>query len=322
MTSLNSLIESDQSSITQVRQDLKTRGYAFIKLSDDFIHQVDECLLEVEDFFRNNLTEKEKYFREPLFGYFKVQHKEVFRFLTGSRIGRQKFPVNFDGLLNLTKTLDEIVPRLASIIFPGIEEVVEGFIPFNKWGMIDAVQYFNEPEKMIKKDAMNIVEHFDAGLLAFSFRSTEPGLQLKNEFGEWIDAFVDDSIAVLWTGHAVRKYDSDHPEGVHRVITSNKSRIGLWYEICCYSQERNDILKGKFVGDPYELELIKKEGYEPVRDGDGIIKEFKEIDGGKTLVGKFIGEVLTTGMNKTFIGYPHSGFVDRSENVFIGPGDS
>lgn len=290
----------------EVVDSLKRRGYAFVKLDENFSKIVDKCLVEMKEFFNIETNEKEKFFREPVFGYFTVEHKEVFRFLTGNKLKLQKFPESFNNMMELTKYLDDLMPKVTNTLFPNISNHIEDIIPFNQWGMIDVVQYFNNSNRDI-----NVVEHYDAGLLAFSFCSTEPGLELKNEHGEWVKP--PDNTAILWTGSAIKKYDINHPVGIHRVVKSDNPRIAIWYEICTYEQERNDMLSN-YKGYQYEIDLMKKEGYEPIRDNGSIVGYQKD---GEKKIGFKALESVTTGSNKIALGYNNS-IIGNNSNVAIG----
>jgi len=76
--SLDSIVRNDRDAINKVSDSLKTRGYAFIRLPEKTKKHIDQCLELVEDFFQQPKLYKEKFFKEPIFGYFGVEHKESF----------------------------------------------------------------------------------------------------------------------------------------------------------------------------------------------------------------------------------------------------
>lgn len=293
--------------IVSIRNDLKIRGYAFVNLDDDFIKEIDDCEKLMADFF--NSSDKESYFRAPVFGYFNVPHKEVFRFVTGTKIDLQSFPN--DNIKNLGLKIDNYLPNLAEEIFPNIRQIVATHSSFDKWGLLDIVLYNNLKDDVFP-NKLNIVEHYDAGILTFSFRSTAPGLELRNEFGEWISP--PDNVGILWTGHAIKLYDPLHPEGVYRVQKNDIQRMGIWYEICTFDQERNDILN-KHSGYQYEIDLMKKEGYVPIKE-NGFISGYKH-ESGSTLIGFKAMEAVTTGSNKVAIGRIPVDY-NTTSNIYIG----
>jgi hypothetical protein len=70
-----------------------------------------------ENFFTRH-PNKKSYFKEPIFGYFNVKHKESFRFLTGSRINEQRMPNNFEDIKTLISTMDQVMYTLAILCTP------------------------------------------------------------------------------------------------------------------------------------------------------------------------------------------------------------
>jgi hypothetical protein len=60
--------------------------------------------------------------------------------------------------------------------------------------MFDIARYHNDGSR----SEMNCKEHFDPGLLSISLKSSEPGLQLKDEFGRWTKVPENDAFAVIW----------------------------------------------------------------------------------------------------------------------------
>lgn len=278
--------------IVKIRTDLSIRGYSFVTLNEHFVNKVKACEKEMIGFFNLDNSFKESYFREPVFGYFNVPHKEVFRFATGDKLENYAHPSN--AMKELSIELDSFMFDLASKIFPNI--VKTNMVPFN-FGLIDVVRYGNDT---VRKNNLNIVEHYDAGLLAFNFLSTAPGLEFKNEHGEWIPVPVGNGLSaqgmgILWTGHAIKSYN-DYPEGIHRVKVVDKPRLSMWYEICTQDQMRDDMLTD-YKGYQYELDLMKKEGYDAIRNDDGNIIGFSnEMIGFKAM------EANTTGSSKTAVG--------------------
>ena len=117
--------------------------------------------------------------------------------------------------------------------------------------MFDIAKYYNNCNRII-----NCNEHYDPGLLSLSLRSTQPGLQLKDEFGKWIIPPHRNDVAILWTGDMANKINPILKKGIHRVIRPNgldKPRISIWYEICIEKQEHTDLLKNGKI-NPYKLE--------------------------------------------------------------------
>lgn len=247
---LNSILQNDNRSIKAVADSLRIRGYTFIRLPTNITQQIDIRLKLMESFFSKPKESKKKYFKAPIFGYFDVNHKESFRVLTGSRLDEQQFPADLVKVKQFIHTIDQIMYSLSlslsKELFPKIlSEADKVDIPFfdmkNQWGMFDIAKYHNDGTRK----EINCKEHYDPGLLSLSLRSTEPGLQLKNEFGRWIKAPTDKSIAVLWAGKAATKINPKIKPGIHRVVNpqvSGKPRISMWHEICTRAQEHRELL--------------------------------------------------------------------------------
>lgn len=247
---LDRILQNDKKALIIISGELKTRGYTFIRLTPELIEQINICMPIIDKFFSEPVNYKKLYVKPPIFGYFNVQHKESFRLLTGARLSEHKLPYNFDKIKNLVQTLDQLMHSLALIcspvLFPNLmSKAKELNIPlFNmqkQWGMFDIAKYHNTG----LRSELNCKEHFDPGLLSLSIRSTEPGLQLKDEFGRWIKVPNDDAIAVLWAGKAANDINSNIKAGIHRVVNNDKPRIGIWYEISTAEQEHLELIKDK-----------------------------------------------------------------------------
>jgi peptide methionine sulfoxide reductase MsrA len=263
---LNSILQNDKDSINIVAESLKTRGYSFIRLHDELVHEIDISMMLMESFFLKSKEYKTQYFKKPIFGYFGVDHKESFRLLTGTRMNEHKFPENLDKLKSLIQTVDQIMYSLSLMLAPSLfpnllTDAKKHDIPFfdigKQWGMFDIAKYQNDGTR---KD-INCKEHYDPGLLSLSLRSTQPGLQLLDEFGKWIKTPEDNSIAILWAGKAATRLNSKIKPGVHRVVvpdTFGKPRIAMWHEICTNAQEHKELIKQeldkKVTIDPYKFE--------------------------------------------------------------------
>ena len=251
VVSLISMLHNDKESLTYISDSLKTRGYAFVRLPVEFTNQVDDVMTIMETFFLNNPSYKKKFSKKPIFGYFGVNHKESYRLLTGSRLTEHTFPENFDKVKNLVHTMDRVMYGLTLLlspyIFPTLKKDANTYkislFDSNKpWGMFDVAKYYNDGKRV----GLNCEEHYDPGLLSMSFRSSEEGLQLKDEFGKWIKVPVDKTLGVIWAGNAATKINPFIKPGVHRVDCSSvigKPRISMWYEICTSDQEHTELIK-------------------------------------------------------------------------------
>lgn len=249
---LTYLLQQNKKAINLVSNDLQTRGFSFIRLPDDLDKQIDACMLNMKVFFSQNQEYKNKYNKNGIFGYFPVKHKESFRLLTGSRLNEFNVPIS--ELKNLIQTVDQIMYTLtlalSTNLFPNIfEKSKELDIPmFNmkkQWGMFDIAKYHNDGTRM----ELNCKEHCDPGLFSLSLRSSAPGLQLKNEFGDWVASPnnpENKNVAILWAGRAANTINPKVKVGIHRVINvPNRPRISMWHEVCLAGQEHKEYSQEK-----------------------------------------------------------------------------
>ncbi len=253
---LKSILQNNRIAIDAFGNDLEKRGYAFIRLSPELVNLIDPCVSTIEKFFLQQLEYKKKFVKEPVFGYFGVDHKESFRILTGSRLNEHKFPEGFDNITNLVKIIDRIMHSIilltSPVLFPNVlaesEKLDVPLLKRNKpWAMFDFSKYYNDGTRT----KLNCEEHYDPGLLSFSLRSTEPGLQLKNENGRWVIPPIDKTVAIIWAGNAATIINPKIKHGIHRVVNPIKSgvpRISMWHEVCISAQEHTELLQKQKLG--------------------------------------------------------------------------
>lgn len=251
--SLNSLLSNHDVTLEKMSDALKKRGFTFVRLPDTLVKLIDHVQNIVEKFFTRDKRFKDMFYKEPIFGYFDVKHKESFRILTGKRIDEQVYPLEFKSVIDLVKLMDRLMYKISLIfapyLFPNIQNIqnmtkkyhIPLFNDENPWGMFDVTQYHNDG----KRKEMNCKEHADPGLLSMHLRSTEPGLQLKDEYGNWYSPKNDKNIGIIWAGHIANKINPKIKPGFHRVINPinvKKPRFAMWYEICTEEQEHKDLI--------------------------------------------------------------------------------
>ena len=288
---LMSVLRNNDDANKKISGSLISRGYAFVVLPNFLVKEIDDMLNNINEFFNNKTTQyKNQFFKEPMFGYFAVGHKESFRMITGNRMHEQKFPDNFGKIQHFGRYMDKIMYLTAKMmepyIFPNLmyksqeldipllktSPLINKIAPRNQpalwgqgkiaprnqpkelvlgqtsnWGLFDITKYYNDGTRK----ELNCKEHYDPGLLTLSLRSTEPGLQLKDEYGNWVDAPTNKNIAILWTGKAAVQINPRLKPGMHRVTNcTNKDRIGqpriaIWYEISTSQQEHKELIRDK-----------------------------------------------------------------------------
>lgn len=220
-----------------------------MRISEYFEKQIDSCADIVDKFFLRDKYYKELFSKKPIFGYFNAKHKESFRLLTGARLIEHTIPKELEKLYALSSFSDELMHKLCLIcskyLFPHIKnKAISHNIPLfeldSRWGMLDVTKYMNDGSKI----GLNCDEHYDPGLLSIHYRSTQPGLQLKNEYGKWINPPSDKNVVIIWAGDVATKINPEIKHGVHRVAKtpSKIPRIAMWYEICTKDQEHTELI--------------------------------------------------------------------------------
>ena len=256
--SLQSVLQNDKVTISRISEAIKKRGFTFIRLPPKMVSLIDNIQKTMEIFFSKNKYYKKNFYKDPIFGYFDVSHKESFRLLTGNRITEQQLPLDFNNVVSFIRMMDRLMKRItllcAPYLFPNIMNEAKIYnIPLfddnNQWGMFDIANYYNDG----KRKDINCEEHADPGLLSMHLRSTEQGLQLKDENGKWFSPYNNKNIAILWTGTVATKINPEIKPGIHRVINptspnsnlnqlNKKPRMAIWYEICTSQQEHTELI--------------------------------------------------------------------------------
>jgi isopenicillin N synthase-like dioxygenase len=247
--SLKNIMANNKNTIEKFCESIKRRGYAFVRMTPYMESQISACTNTINNFFMKDIKHKSMFKKAPIFGYFNAKHKESFRLLTGRRLDEHIYPYNFEKIEALARFSDEIMYRLCILcspyLFPDIKHKalvhnISLFDPLEKWGMLDMTIYKNDGSKK----GLNCDEHYDPGLLSIHYRSTQPGLQLKNENNKWINPPSDKNIVIIWAGDVATKINPKIKRGVHRVLNTNSRlpRIALWYEICTKEQEHTELM--------------------------------------------------------------------------------
>jgi isopenicillin N synthase-like dioxygenase len=111
--------------------------------------------------------------------------------------------------------------------------------------LFDVAFYCNNTRSGVPVQA-NVSAHFDPGLLAVSWYSNSPGLQVYHRIRQkWIDVPCGEGQGVVWAGQEAALL-SKTPTGIHRVIYPDelgKPRITMWNEACI--PEQLDPVEGK-----------------------------------------------------------------------------
>jgi len=259
LLSLHDILSGDKNTLKYLKIELAEKGWAFVRMQPELVKTVRDCIDPLQNFFSLDVSEKEKYHWNYVFGYTSVIHKESLRWFTKDRFDPELIPPNCkETISRLTVMMDDLMPKLviaSGKILIGTNKpsaiaeklhlpllLENDSVP--KWAMLDVAHYFNDQSKFDESPLppdINCDSHYDPGFISLSVLSTAPGLELFNPATDtWIaHTGEDESLAVLWCGKAA----SDASKGVlkpaiHRVLRKvGQPRMAMWYEICTAEQE-------------------------------------------------------------------------------------
>jgi isopenicillin N synthase-like dioxygenase len=111
--------------------------------------------------------------------------------------------------------------------------------------------------------AIRAQEHADINLITLLVASTQPGLQVKNTKGKWIDVATNPGELIVNTGDMLQECSGGYfPSTIHRVINptkKNKSKPRLSMPL--FIHPRNDvILSEKYTAGEYLEQRLKEIG--------------------------------------------------------------
>jgi len=215
--------------------------------------------------------------------------------LTGGRLKKNWIPTECEESLSpLVATLDNIMVRLIetcseTVFGTNFEELAEKYdLPLisgmkkgkisgltqKNFAMFDVAYYPNEKPTV---EDLNVAGHFDPGLLSLSVLSTQPGLQVRNAAGEWIDCPTSPDLGIIWAGQLAQVICPDIKPGWHRVkYDENKiPRLSAWIEVCTKSQDLS------YSSSIFDNVKFSKDGlfYLPGIDLSGYVKATEKIEG-------------------------------------------
>ena len=111
-------------------------------------------------------------------------------------------------------------------------------------------------------DAIRAEAHTDINLITLLVSGSQPGLQVKNKTGQWIDIESEKGQIVINIGDMLQEASSGFfPSTVHRVINPEKSNNLSRYSIPLFIHPRPEVvLSERHTADSYLLERLKDIG--------------------------------------------------------------
>lgn len=254
MVPLDELRQGHSSEAQTALRSLQERGFCWLDVDERTLRAATPALAAAGMFLAGEGLGSGA--RHALEGHFSAALKDGLRVVTGQCLGQPSAEgPGLDGLAGaLPEGCREAVQALATALDEAQRDVVEALAAVSKgyktaeevgvccdvpllkgknadlpsYALLDIVRYHEgAPDEVV-------ASHSDPGLLVLSLPCSVPGLQLRNEKGEWLSP--PDGCGVLWAGEAGRHLN--WRPGVHRVVASydREPRLSAWHELCTSAQ--------------------------------------------------------------------------------------
>eukprot|EP00930_Biecheleria_cincta_P097574 TRINITY_DN89278_c0_g1_i1.p1 TRINITY_DN89278_c0_g1~~TRINITY_DN89278_c0_g1_i1.p1 ORF type:complete len:452 (-),score=68.13 TRINITY_DN89278_c0_g1_i1:288-1643(-) len=247
VVSLSKLMMQERSAVHCATSALRQRGFCWLEIamSDALGPAAASALPMLSRFLSSEGRGTGR--AHAMQGHFSTAHKDGIRMVTGDYSQEPNYiPEELKQMMaQLASAFDGAQLAVASALSPGFMGVSDPAgeklgqvcsVPLlfrahgmPSYGLMDAVMYRmgpDAPQEIVQ-------EHTDPGLFVISLPSS-PGLQLKDESGEWHSPPA--GYGVLWAGTAGTKIGLR--PGSHRVLRSpdGAPRLSVWHELCTSSQ--------------------------------------------------------------------------------------
>ena len=118
------------------------------------------------------------------------------------------------------------------------------------------IRYSDHPEEI------RAAAHTDINLITLLISGSQPGLQVKNKNGEWINIKSKKGQIVINTGDMLKECSGAYfPSTIHRVINPKESKNVSRFSIPLFFHPRPDvILSNRYTADSYLLKRLKEIG--------------------------------------------------------------
>tara|TARA_Y100000758_G_scaffold296028_1_gene254589 strand:+ start:562 stop:1398 length:837 start_codon:yes stop_codon:yes gene_type:complete len=111
-------------------------------------------------------------------------------------------------------------------------------------------------------DEIRAGAHTDINLITLLVSGSQPGLQVKNKSGDWVDIKSEKGQIVINIGDMLQEASSGYfPSTIHRVINPKNTQNLSRYSIPLFLHPRPEvILSDRYTADSYLLERLKEIG--------------------------------------------------------------
>ncbi len=118
------------------------------------------------------------------------------------------------------------------------------------------IKHSDHPEEI------RAAEHTDINLITLLISGSQPGLQVKNKKGKWINIESDKGQIVINTGDMLKECSNGYfPSTIHRVINPKKIANQSRFSIPLFLHPRaNVILSNRYTAESYLLKRLKEIG--------------------------------------------------------------
>jgi len=265
--SLQEIVDGKRKAVGTVVDAMRTRGWIFVKLSEDIVELARLAEAPLMKFFSSGkLTQRQidkqrEKLLHPQLGYDESDPvKPSLRILTGTELEQQVLSkaIKPNHLKSLSTSVDDalvgLTESLAMALF-GVSPAKLGKdhkLPLlasddkkatkkqPKYALLEAAYYRN---KSVDREE-NCAPHYDPGLFSLNVLSNQPGLQFQDEEGNWVADPAEAGLGVLWTGWAATEAAkaAEMPEvkaAIHQVVhpgKMTKPRLSVWSEVCTLEQ--------------------------------------------------------------------------------------
>ena len=111
-------------------------------------------------------------------------------------------------------------------------------------------------------DEIRAGAHTDINLITLLVSGSQPGLQVKNKLGDWVDIKSEKGQIVINIGDMLQEASCGYfPSTIHRVINPKKTQNLSRYSIPLFLHPRPEVvLSDRYTADSYLLERLKEIG--------------------------------------------------------------
>jgi len=261
----------------QFVRSLKNTGFAVIRnhpIPKDLLNNV---YADWKDFFNSNKKHNYPFHKEEQDGYFPFQsenargynHKDLKEFYHIYPWGRYPIEIKdhtklfYEYTLELGAELldwiDQYSPRNISKAFSvPLSDMIED----SDQNLLRVINY--PPIKDLNTHgAIRAQEHADINLITLLVAATQPGLQVKNTNGKWINIRSNPGELIINTGDMLQECSNNYfPSTIHRVINpkeQNKHKARVSMPVFIHPSD-DVVLSEKYTAKSYLEERLKEIG--------------------------------------------------------------